>query len=1243
MRSTSDHEPYDAYRRVEVTALSRLQHMLNQLGVDEKHRKMEDSTTSSEIVYGGGSPLAEANDASRPMSDKVQAMAASIYREFEQMIKKFGEDSVKTLMPLVVNVLENLDLSFLEKEEMSVDYEMLKEDNEQLVTQYERERQQRKQQDQKYMEIEDSMIGQQKELEGKIASLESIMRMLELKAKNAADHSNRLEEREADQKADFDRLHERYNVLLRTHIDHMERTKYLLGNDKFEMMQNMPLPNQAVRSKMGMGMAASVDASSIRGVSDLISAAMTHSISHDVNLANHISNEVDYQEEFGQSLDVETPREGAESGRSVQQELEPSEEPNEEMRTSLHNPAMVHETEPEDALGADLTGNLVDPAEFASAVNDTFIGMGREVENLIKENTELLDMKNALNIVKNDLILRVDELTSEQEILREEVRSLEMVRAKMSEQLQQVEAELKETKRKFAERESENEEELIPLAQRKRFTRSEMQRVLIDRNMYKEKLMELEESLKWSELQRAKKLQQQPAAKQSKGGIWDFFSGLFGDSPSPTSGRQRQRVDDSINRRHKMTKSVEFLDADAISERRAAERRAQYKLVREHVKRDGAGRLQAYGWAIPSTLDNTPSTQVPVPVCCRPVMEHLPQLKVWCATGVILRGGRLPNGTYIGDEPVFVGLTKRMPPRDGHPTDSDHLEQEIERSRALEARDRELSEWEPTSLIWVASSNQGRSQVAIVDANNPNNIIDQFPACDSHLLCMTSVAGVLESDPWCDEPAAKKFLRGGGYLKEIPEGMDHADLGSVSWVEMRKLEESDDHVETLCSNEQKPSPQRVRDFSICEQTAVPGPSEAKGGKRKSRVEEAVEARERTTARPLEKGLPPDEPISPRGSLPTHIRASLARYEQVASHPDTKMPTIWMGSQNQYIYIHSAVTAWRQCLRRIKLPDAVLAITYAKGRVFAALANGTVVVFHRNKQGIWSSEGYHCVRLGPPSASVRALEVVGSTIWAAYKNCVIVIDVDTLHVLKVFAAHPRKDSQVRALQWVGAGVWASIRLDSTLRLYHAYTYDHLQDVDIEPYVTKMLGPSKLDYSYMRTTSLLVSNRRLWIGTGTGVVISVPLSATLDEKMKGIGGADLTAGAKGGPGGLVRVYKNADLPDSAKEKNGELFIPYCNLSNAQLSFHGHKDSVKFFISVPGEDKVQQAQGEEEENEGHLRRMLVISGGDGYIDFRIGDEEEGPQEKPTKDGETGIRVRDMSHLIIWELDAELPVLGT
>ena len=47
-------------------------------------------------------------------------------------------------------------------------------------------------------------------------------------------------------------------------------------------------------------------------------------------------------------------------------------------------------------------------------------------------------------------------------------------------------------------------------------------------------------------------------------------------------------------------------------------------------------------------------------------------------------------------------------------------------------------------------------------------------------------------------------------------------------------------------------------------------------------------------------------------------------------------------------------------------------------------------------------------------------------------------------------------QVRQMAWTGVGVWVSIRLDSTLRMYHAHTHEHLQDVDIEPYVSKMLG-------------------------------------------------------------------------------------------------------------------------------------------------------------------------------------------
>lgn len=93
---------------------------------------------AQEVVYG------TQDDTHVVMSEKVQSLAGSIYQEFEKMISKYDEEVVKNLMPLVVNVLECLDLSHTENQEHEVEVELLREDNEQLVTQYEREKQLRK-------------------------------------------------------------------------------------------------------------------------------------------------------------------------------------------------------------------------------------------------------------------------------------------------------------------------------------------------------------------------------------------------------------------------------------------------------------------------------------------------------------------------------------------------------------------------------------------------------------------------------------------------------------------------------------------------------------------------------------------------------------------------------------------------------------------------------------------------------------------------------------------------------------------------------------------------------------------------------------------------------------------------------------------------------------------------------------------------------------------------------------------
>ncbi|CAF4568726.1 unnamed protein product, partial [Rotaria magnacalcarata] len=48
----------------------------------------------------------------------------------------------------------------------------------------------------------------------------------------------------------------------------------------------------------------------------------------------------------------------------------------------------------------------------------------------------------------------------------------------------------------------------VPTADRKRFTRVEMQRVLLERNQYKQRLFELEEAMHWQDAMRASKHEQ---------------------------------------------------------------------------------------------------------------------------------------------------------------------------------------------------------------------------------------------------------------------------------------------------------------------------------------------------------------------------------------------------------------------------------------------------------------------------------------------------------------------------------------------------------------------------------------------------------------------------------------------------------------------------------------------------------------------------------------------------------------
>nr|XP_018903223.1 PREDICTED: C-Jun-amino-terminal kinase-interacting protein 4 isoform X6 [Bemisia tabaci] len=1234
------------------------------------------------------------------MSEKVRSLAGSIYQEFERMIGKYDEEVVQNLMPLVVNVLECLDLSYTENQEQEVELELLREDNEQLVTQYEREKQLRRSAEQKLLEMEDVIEDEKKTMGSKIESLESIVRMFELKFKNSSDHVCRLEEKEQEMKKEYSKLHERYTELFKTHMDHIERTKILMGSsDRVDLPGRTRMPMSLAHLNRSSGPVSFGFSSLEQGPPALKSMPNPGEfgvISGSPQDSSPSQNELSLQQEFNSPQDLSISEangdnrmrwsetlSAASKDNSPEEISEDTPPPSKAAATPVSRSHTKSEKRSANTLYQELSfqdnealGDVDDGAEIteqnesdAEGETQPSSGMGKEIENLIMENNELLATKNALNIVKDDLIAKVDELTSEQEILRDDLKSISTVKARLKQKVADLEDELRRVKEecdKLAKSSKSDDEEDVPMAQRKRFTRVEMARVLMERNQYKEKFMELQEAVRWSELLRASKNDPNSIDKKNKHTFWRFFDRLFsggagGDGNGSISRLSYPNVQFNVPTHHvspameslrkkqiqERKRGLDYIDSndlcsEKVGARRASERKEQYRQVRAHVAKED-GRVHAYGWSLPvkqsgpsptppvipqSSSTSNSQVPVPVPVYCRPLMEKEPGMKIWCATGVNLTGGVTRDGGSVVGASVFYSYNNA----NGSENDSDPEPSDLD--PALAAINHELKEGERrqnenetrdhilSSLVWICTSTHSVSKVTIIDANNPADILEAFNVCPSHLLCIASVPGAKEIDYSINDDPENE-IETEEYDPTVMENGDSDDNVTVGKVTYVSCETGSDTLQNFSSkiaesqNDTNAGESNgVGDPIFIEQikTEIPEPDPVSGSP----------VPPRRLVKEIKEGLVKD------GIAQSTVDNEVATEEM--EKMSSLLPTVWLGSKNGCVFVHSAVAQWRRCLHSVKLKDSVLSIVHLNGRVFCALADGTVAVFKRGRDGQWDLSRYHSVVLGPSQHSVRCLVAVHNKIWCGCKNVIHVLDSISLSVQHSFVAHPRKDSQVRQMAWVGDGVWVSIRLDSTLRLYHAHTTKHLQDVDIEPYVSKMLGTGKLGFSLVRITALLISSQRLWIGTGNGVIISVPLSESAGNN---------NYVSSRSPGGMVRVFSDP----ATFQVTPASYIPYCSMSQAQLSFHGHRDAVKFFVAVPGQAGFSAATSLKEEgpivknvsSPDGPASMLILSGGEGYIDFRIGNTDDPEDEK--LDEITGIPTlgkRERSYLIVWQMCA-------
>ncbi|KAG8336626.1 C-Jun-amino-terminal kinase-interacting protein [Homalodisca vitripennis] len=250
-------------------------------------------------------------------------------------------------------------------------------------------------------------------------------------------------------------------------------------------------------------------------------------------------------------------------------------------------------------------------------------------------------------------------------------------------------------------------------------------------------------------------------------------------------------------------------------------------------------------------------------------------------------------------------------------------------------RQRQESEQVLSSLVWICTSTHSVSRVTVIDANNPADILESFNVCQSYLLCIASVPGALPSDYLSTEepdnrsvevpvtpvnPEQPDTVEGDGEEKGEPA---EPKIGQITFVSCATGSEDANSLPPVNSNNSPHlSQDNINSDPVTPQHQLMNDLKdgyLKDGLAPTFIEESDVSP--TPSRRLLKDL--KEGILKDGIANSPKENGLANEE--LEKMSSVLPTVWLGSQNGSVFVHSAVSQWRRCLHSIKLKDSVLSI------------------------------------------------------------------------------------------------------------------------------------------------------------------------------------------------------------------------------------------------------------------------------------------------------------------------------
>ncbi|KAL3290287.1 hypothetical protein HHI36_023632 [Cryptolaemus montrouzieri] len=307
--------------------------------------------------------------------------------------------------------------------------------------------------------------------------------------------------------------------------------------------------------------------------------------------------------------------------------------------------------------------------------------------------------------------------------------------------------------------------------------------------------------------------------------------------------------------------------------------------------------------------------------------------------------------------------------------------------------------------------------------------------------------------------------------------------------------------------------------------------------------------------------------------------------------DHLRPTMWLGTEDGCIHVYNSTDNIRIKKNKMKMQhnSSVLSIIYMDNRVFVSLANGDVVVYDKDGGGCWNINSPLTIQVGSISSPVLKLIANEGKLWCNYGNSVKILNTHTLVTENMFSISSENNKPISCIVISGNNVWLSIQNSAVVKCFNTSNFEFICEVNVAAAVTKMLTSCddiirQHKAACLRVTSLLACKDLLWIGTSAGVILTMPL---LESSNVNFGSTPIVTGVSHGHTGQARFLTYIETPTNNPD------VPHRHVFKR---ISDQRNSMK---------------------------SLVISGGDGYEDFRS-----------SNISEVAGREDSTNHLLLWSV---------